>query len=90
MPDILHRVGIDASDEKVFKALSRMVKKLVPVAAEQELSAHCSAPFEDKAGPGGLFGNRRFPASFIYAIDVLRAHRPLSRRLLCRFLLVIL
>jgi hypothetical protein len=50
---------------------------------------HCSAPFEDKAGPGGLLPGE-IPASLMYAIYVLRAHRPLSRRLLRRFPLVVL
>ena len=42
-------------NELLLRALLQhtLVKKLVPVAPEQELFAHCSAPFEDKAGPGG-------------------------------------
>jgi hypothetical protein len=43
-----------ATDKFHDLAVSHLVKKLVPVAPEQELIAHCSAPFEDTAGPGGL------------------------------------
>src|SRR6266576_196007 len=48
---------------------------------------HCSV--EDKAGPEGLLSGE-IPGILIYAIYVLRAHRSLSRRLLCCFPLVVL
>ena len=74
-------------NELLLRALLQhtLVKKLVPVAPEQELFAHCSAPFEDKAGPGGPLPGEIPGILNIcdgYAIYVLRAHRPLSRRLL--------
>ena len=64
-----------------------MVKKLVQVAPEQELIAQ--RPLKIKQAPE-VFWQGSFPASLIYAIYGLRPHRPLSRRLLCRFPPVIL
>ena len=72
-------------------------QKTRPGAPEQELIAHLliaqllvAQRLLKIKQARQVFCQARFPASLIYAIYVLPAHRPLSRRLLCRFPLVIL